>query len=221
MPFILLKAANNLFTSELKAKASDYLGETEDHITKALGAIVPCLLGFFAEKNSIINGSGILASMIKSQYSSGAHLNLEHYFSIESGSLLNKGDRIAGELLGNRTGNFIGTISDYAGIKPASAACLLSVTVPALLALTGSSNVSGYDGDINRLFDGKYKDILAAIPGDFNAKSILTDTSAKNYLAYEPYTKEKKDNRPYWLFFTAILILGAIISWYYFWRRLQ
>ncbi len=220
MSFILLKASNSLFTKELKAKASDYLGETEGNITKALGAILPCLLGFFAEKSSIHNDSNSLASMINIQYASAAHLNLEQYFSIEHGSLLNKGDRIAGELLGSKTGNFIGNVSTYAGIKPASAACLLSIAVPALLALMGSSSISGYDGNVSRIFEGRYKEIQTAIPRGFNVKSILNDAGTNDHSLYALNNKAKKGNGLYWALSIVAVILAAIIAWYFLTRRL-
>jgi hypothetical protein len=228
MSYTLLKASKILFTNELKAKASIYLGETEDNVAKALDAVVPSLLVFFAEKSNAANGSNILTSMISNQYASATHLNLEHYFSIENGSLLNKGDRIAGELLGNRTGNFIGNISTYAGIKPVSAACLLSIAVPALLALAGDTGIRGYNSNVKKRFEGIYKDILAAIPRDFNVKNILNDaeviggpTGKSKQSADHLYKNEKKESALHRVLSTILLlILAAIISWYFFGKKL-
>jgi OmpA-OmpF porin, OOP family len=175
MSFNLLDAAKGLFTNELVGKASSFLGESEGGVTKALGGILPSVLGGLIDKSSSHDGANMIANAASEQHSSGLLDNIGGFFGNEGGGLLNKGAGLLSGLFGDKTNGLISLISNFAGVKSSTSSSLLSMAAPMVLGMLGkhaASNNMGASG-IASLLSSQKSSIASAMPAGLNLSSVL------------------------------------------------
>src|SRR6478672_4286151 len=119
MSFNLIDAARSLFPNELIGKASSYLGESENSISKALSGIIPTILGGISEKaTSSTAGAATVAKLAKESDDSGFLGNLGSFIDRDGSGLLNRGAGLLSGIFGDNKSNLLGTlISQFSGIK--------------------------------------------------------------------------------------------------------
>lgn len=219
MSFNLLDTAKSLFTNELISKASAYLGEKENGISKAISGIVPAVLGLFADKTATAHGANELAAKITEQKNDGSHLSLGSFFNNDGGNLLNKGAGLANDLFGSKLPAVTENISNYAGIKQSSTASLISMAIPALLGFIGKQGAG--NGNLQSIFSGQKNNILSAIPSGLDFSNLLPGFSAKvsdiHSGTHTPKYKaaEKEKSGMGWLLPVLLLALLAMAAWYF------
>jgi Bacterial protein of unknown function (DUF937) len=120
MSFNLMDAAKSLFTSEMVTKASNYLGESESGVAKAIGGILPSVLGGLVSKASDNDGAGTVAQMAQESHASGITGNLDSFLGNDGGGLLNKGAGMLSGLFGGKLDGLTGLLSNFAGVKSSS-----------------------------------------------------------------------------------------------------
>ncbi len=181
MSFNLLDAAKGLFTNELVGKASSFLGESESGVTKALGGILPSVLGGLIDKSSNNDGANMIANAASEQHNSGLLGNLGGFFGNDSSSLLNKGAGLLSGLFGDKTNGLISLISNFAGVKSSTSSSLLSMAAPMVLGMLGKHAASSNMGasGIASLLSSQKSSIASAMPAGLNLSSILGGFSNK------------------------------------------
>jgi len=234
MSFNLIDAAKGLFTNELVGKASAYLGETENTVLKAIGGIIPSLLGGITEKATASQeGAVAVTSLAKESDSAGFPGNLGNFFDNDGGGILSKGSGLLNNLLGEGKSNLLGNvIAQFSGAKPSSVTSLLSMAAPAVLGMLGkhaSSNNLNADGLASMLSSQK-ANIANAMPAGLNLSSVLSGYGAKAaapvshatttaHAAPHHYASDAEENGGggMKLLFPIILLalLGAA-AWYFF-----
>jgi outer membrane protein OmpA-like peptidoglycan-associated protein len=175
MSFNLIDSAKSLFSSEMLGKASAYLGESESAVAKAVGGILPTLLGGLVNKASDNDGATAVAQMAQEAHSSGIAANLQNFAGDDGGGLLSKGAGLLSGLFGNKLDGLSGLISNFAGVKSSSVSSLMSMAAPAVLGMIGkhaSENNLGAS-DISSLLSSQKDNIAAAMPADLNLSSVL------------------------------------------------
>ncbi|MBL0145704.1 MAG: DUF937 domain-containing protein [Chitinophagaceae bacterium] len=180
MSFNLLDAAKGLFTNELVGKASSFLGESESGVTKALGGILPSVIGGLIDKSSSHDGANMIANLAGEQHNSGLLGNIGSFFGNDGGGLLNKGAGLLSGLFGNKTDGLIGLISNFAGVKSSSSSSLLSMAAPLVLGLLGKHAASSNMGasGIASLLSSQKSSVAAAIPAGLNLGSMFSGFSS-------------------------------------------
>ncbi len=177
MSFNLIDAAKGLFGGDLLGKASSYLGESENSVSKAMGGILPALLGGIADKTSATEGANMVSGLAQEHHSSGIMGNIAGFFGTDGGGLLNKGASLLGSLFGDsKAGMLTNLISGFAGIKSGSASSLMSMAAPALLGFLGkhaADNNLNAGGLASMLGDQK-KNIAAALPTGLSLGGIFS-----------------------------------------------
>ena len=175
MPFNILDSVNNLFTKDIVGKAAATLGEGEDRIEKAVGAIVPTVLTSILNKaSSGKTAVNDLFGMAKQASGSGVLGNLGNLLS-GTGSNISSLVNMASSLFGDKLSAVTSQISGFAGIKPSSASSLLNLATPAALGTLGkhvTQNNMDVNGFISMLLNQKDK-ILSAIPSGLGIASAL------------------------------------------------
>jgi outer membrane protein OmpA-like peptidoglycan-associated protein len=175
MSFNLLDAAKGLFTNELVGKASSFLGESESGVTKALGGILPSVLGGLIDKSSSHDGANMIANAANEQHSSGLLDNIGSFFGNDGGGMLNKGAGLLSGLFGDKTNALTSLISNFAGVKSSTSSSLLSMAAPMVLSMLGkhaASNNMGASG-IASLLSSQKSSIASAMPAGLNLSSVL------------------------------------------------
>ncbi|MBP6796215.1 MAG: DUF937 domain-containing protein, partial [Saprospiraceae bacterium] len=108
MAINLLEMLQGQVGGELASQASKFLGESESNTSKAVGAILPTLLGALAGKASNESGSRGILDFLKSNNIDGSILgNLGGLFGggQSTDNLMNSGGGILKFLLGDKLGS--------------------------------------------------------------------------------------------------------------------
>ncbi len=218
MSFNLVDAAKGLFTNDLIGKASSFLGESENGVSKAIGGIVPTVLSGLINKADTHDGANKVAQLAGEQYRSGLLDNLGSVFSGGGSSLLNTGTGLLSSLFGNKGDTISSLISGFSGIKSSSATSLLSLAAPAILGLLGrhasSNNLSA--GGLASLLSSQKNAVAAATPPGLNLNSILSGAGdyVKSTAATVTREVEEKKGGMGWLWPLLLLALLAIGAYY-------
>ncbi len=229
----LLGLVKEQLTSVAVSKISDFLGESHENTTSALGNAMPSILGGLMQKASTTQGAGDLLNTIKTGGHDGGILdNLSGLLGNVEGasSMVSAGSGLIGSIFGDKVGALANIISGVAGIKTGSASSLLSMAAPILMGVLGKQATSqgmGVSGLANLLMSQKDA-VKAALPagigsilnvdglGDFigSAKSAATSSAKSVVNAVEETVEQPKSGMPWlpWLLLGALL-LGALYYW--------
>jgi OmpA-OmpF porin, OOP family len=169
-----------LVTDHLKGaamgKISEFLGESSEGTTSALGAALPTLLGGVMEKASTNEGAGSIMNLLKDGNHDGGILsNIGGLLGSGDGisSLLGGGSGILSAILGPKVGGIVDLVASVSGIKKSSSSSLLSLAAPLLMGVIGkqvSSQGLGISGLASMLM-GQKDAVKAALPA--GAGSLL------------------------------------------------
>ena len=230
MSFNLIDAAKGLFTNELVGKASAYLGESENSVTKALTGIVPSLLGGLTEKATASHEGAVEVTRLAKESDNAGFLgNLGGFFDNGGDSLLSKGAGLLGGLFGEGKTNMLSSlISQFSGAKSSSITSLLSLAAPAILGMLGkhasSNNLDA--GGLASMLSSQKSNIANALPaglnlssifGGFGSKAAETVSHAANTTHhYATDTNEKSGGGMKLLFPIILLALLGAAAWYFF-----
>lgn len=140
MAINLLEMLQSQVGGELASQASKFLGESETSTGKAVGAILPSLLGGLMGKASNESGARGVLDFLKSNNIDGNILeNLGGLFGggQSTDNLLNSGGGILKYLVGDKLGSIVDLISNVAGVKTGSSSSLLKMAAPLLMGFVG------------------------------------------------------------------------------------
>lgn len=162
----------------LASQASSFLGESSSNTSKALGAVLPSIMGAMMGKASDTNGAGALLNMIKDGGFEGGDM-LSNIGGLLGGGnatdgLLSSGGSILSSLLGgdSKMGTIANIISNFSGLKQGSASSLLKIAAPLVMSFIGKQIKSrglGASGLMGMLL-GQKDNIKNAIPNEISGK---------------------------------------------------
>lgn len=181
MSFNLIEAAKGLFNNELIGKASSMLGESDNAVTKALGGIIPSLLGGLLDKTSSSEGAATVAQLAKETVEQGIAGNLAGLLGDTDG-LLAKGAGLLSGLFGKDASSLLGNvIAQFSGVKNTSAGSLLSMAAPAVLGMLGNhaKNNNLDAAGMGSLLSSQKDSIAAALPAGLNLGSVFSGISSQ------------------------------------------
>jgi OmpA-OmpF porin, OOP family len=139
MSINLLDLAKGYLTNAAVEKVSTFLGEDSSAVTKAVGGVLPTLLGGLLNQGSTQSGLSSLMSLLNQGNNSGILDNLGGMLSDKSQSegLLSNGSGLISSILGNNSSSVIDAIGAFSGLKKSSTSSLLSIAAPLLMGVIG------------------------------------------------------------------------------------
>ena len=238
MSFNLIESIRDLFNNEFVNRASSSLGESHGSIQKALGGIIPALLGGALVKANSGDGGSVL-NMARNAIAGGSVSNM---LTGDTGSLLSRGMDMLSGLFGNKTTTVSNAISNYAGIREPSASSLMGMSAPLVLGRLGEhaqeQNMNA--SDFTSFLTSQKDHILSAMPSGLNLGSLLGMGSlasmgnraasmagdardrATNELRRERVTgdmqhvsDERRKPGVGWVLPLVLLVLAALAVWYF------
>jgi OmpA-OmpF porin, OOP family len=236
----LLESLKGMVTPELIAKAAGFLGESESSTGKAMGAILPTVLGGLVDKGSSTTGASDILDMVKSgNFQQGGNVlgSLSGLFggdSPQSTDLMSTGTSLISSLFGDKIGGIASLISSFSGVKQSSTNGLLSMAAPLVMSMLGKK--IGSDGlnasSLMNLFSSEKAEIASALPAGLGGllglggmSGSIPEVSAKMAdivsppLAYVPptpaYSAPVADGIGKWLWPLILLGLAAGLIWYF------
>lgn len=172
MAFNLIESVRNQFGTDFIGRASSMLGESEHNVQKGISGIIPTVLAGILQKSNTCEAGNVLG-MARDAADTGLLSNVSNI--IGNNNLLTKGANWAKSLFGNRADDVTNTVSSYAGIKPSSAAMLMSTAAPVALGVLGKhardSNMSA--SGLQSFLEGQKDSIVNAVPSDLNLARAL------------------------------------------------
>lgn len=137
MSINILELLNSGIGKQLIGEASKMLGESDSGIQTAVGSMMPALLGGMMTKAATPQGAGDLFKMVQ-----GLNLDTRSLGNIAgliggaggAGAMQSVGSGLLSSLLGgDKTNGLASALASVSGIKPASAASLLSLGTPLMM----------------------------------------------------------------------------------------
>jgi len=231
MSFNLVDSVKNLLGSDFISKASSMLGEGEAKMQSALSVAVPSVLTGVLNKASVGEADGVLR-MARETANSGMLSNIGNFLG--SNALLSKGADLVKRLFGDRTSDVANEIASYSGIKPSSAASLLSVTAPAAVGVLGDHAESTHmnTGGFLSFLNSQKDKILNAIPSGLNLAgalglSSLAGIGSRLSAALASITGQVREipgrlrttSRNRWLVPTLLILAAVALLWFLLGRK--
>lgn len=222
----ILDDLKGMVTSQIISSVAGSLGESESGISKAIGGLLPTILGGLAQKSSDASGFASIFNMLSDNRNAGF---LDNITGLVGGGNLAQGDpkdiggNLMGQLFGNKVGGILELVSSFAGIKKSSSSSLLGLVGPLVMGYFGKKikneglSVSG----LASLLGGQKSSIMSALPAgmggllgfadmgkssfDTTRKTVSTGSSSSSGGGFGKWLP--------WLL--GLLALAAVL---YFWR---
>ncbi|TPG58683.1 OmpA family protein [Hymenobacter nivis] len=171
-----LGTVKDLFSNELTGGAAAKLGESEGAVQKALGGIVPLVLGALIGRSGTPGGAQETLAMSQQAYqTTGSSLSAPGgLLGLLSGGA---GGGLLSSLFGNAasTNTLTSTLGDYAGVSSASAGSLLGMAGPAILGLLGQhASTNNLDANgLSGMLQGLKSQVTAMLPSGLSSLAGL------------------------------------------------
>lgn len=182
MSINILDLVKDQVTGALASQASSFLGESESGITKALGGMMPAILGGAIEKASAPGGGQGLMDMIGG-LDLGKLGDIAGIFgggASEVNNVMNSGGGILESLLGSKTSGIIDLISGMAGLKKNSTGSLLKLAAPFIMGVIGKQIKGKGLSFLSDLLMGQKDHVAKAMPAGMG--NLLGFSSLGNML---------------------------------------
>jgi len=145
MAIDLVELVKGYLTPDVIQRASSYTGESSGATQKALGGIVPALLGALTQTASTSEGAQQLVRMLDAgKYDGSALKSVTSLFGggVATQSALGAGKGILDSLFGTKVSGVIDYIARMAGISTNSASSLLALAGPLVLHVLGQQRAT-------------------------------------------------------------------------------
>jgi OmpA-OmpF porin, OOP family len=177
MSINLLDMAKGVLTPDMISKAAGLLGESPEGTTKALGGVLPLVLGGMADHSSKPAGAEALLGVLTSgKAGSGTLDNLGSLLGggAQSSDMMSMGSGLVGSMFGEKAGGLANLVSSFSGIKSGSASGLMGMIAPILMGLIGKQLTGAGGGGLNlgsltSLLGGQKDAVAAAMPDGIKA----------------------------------------------------
>jgi OmpA-OmpF porin, OOP family len=215
----ILSLIKEKLTDAVIDKISGFLGEHPDKISTALNSAVPTVLGGIMQKANTPEETGKIMDVLKEGGHTGDILDdlsglLGHFDKTQM--LITIGSNIANHFFGEKSNNFVDTLSAVSGIRKTSSSSLLGLATPLVLGAIGKvvdKEGLGISGLTNLLSDQKASVQKALPPALYNLLDIKNTASA-------PATEQKiekpakKSDFSMWIPWILLLLLAlGALAW--------
>ena len=201
-PGSLIEAVKGYLTPNVVRSASSLTGESEASTTKALGGVVPTLLGGVTNMASSEKGSSNLMSMIHEGDFAAALDNPSSFFGGNATQkMMGVGTQLTGSMFGNRSGSITDAVARTSGIKSSSANSLMALAAPLVMGVIGKQIVAhGLSASgLSSMLAGQKSEFISAMPPGVSQMIGSGPTAAPRPVSTETYQEEtyhKVDRQP-------------------------
>jgi outer membrane protein OmpA-like peptidoglycan-associated protein len=200
-----------LITPDVVAKASSAFGESEASVTRGLGAALPMVFGALATKASDRSLISRVLDLAKDPAAEGGVLgNIANLIGPGAAGTpgASLGSRFMSMLFGSNMDSLGRTLSSFAGVRPSTAASMLSLAGPLALGYLGRTvRKEGLDASsLSNLLQGQKSAIMRLVP---NALSNMIGAGSQTAEA-----AVQKASSWRWL---VPVVLGLLALWGLLW----
>ena len=215
MSINLLDLVKSQLSGSVMSQAAKFLGESEGSTSTALGAVLPAVLGGFANHAATPSGASGLMDMLTKGNHDGSILS--SFGSLlgnpeQAQGLVSSGGGILTSIFGDKVGGLVSAVASMAGIKSGAASSLMSMAAPLLMGAIGKQVTGGNMGvsGLTSLLAGQAPFIKAALPASMSSMLGFGDVSsaAKNVTQKVEEVVPSKTNLMPWLIGGALLLGG-------------
>jgi OmpA-OmpF porin, OOP family len=163
----LMEAVKGYLTPDVLRGASSLTGESEASTSKALGGVVPTLLGGITGMASSEKGASSLMGLVHSGGYTSALDNPTSFFGGGSTQkMMGAGQQLVESIFGNRSSSISNELARTANVKPSSATALLSLAAPLVMGVIGKHVAThGLDaGGLSSLLASQKNEFASAMP---------------------------------------------------------
>lgn len=209
---------NQLTSGDTMSVISNLLGEEKAAVQSGIDAILPTLMGSVIQKGSNTEGVNMLMNLIKDENHDGSILNnisgiLGNHD--KTNNVINLGASLVHTFLGDKSSNFVSTISSLSGLKNGSTSSLLKLTAPLLIGLIGKQTAGqGASGLMSLLLsqsDFVKQALPPAIINLLGLGNLGSNVSTSNELSGTDSEGDFGKLLP-WLM-GAVLFVGSLYAW--------
>ncbi len=214
----ILDDLKGMVTNQIISSAASHLGENEGGISKAIGALLPTILGGLVNKSSDSSAFNGIFNMLSDNRNAGF---LDNLSGLIGGGNLAHGDPkdVAGGLMsslfGNKVGGILDLVSSFAGVKKSSTSSLLGLAGPLIMGFLGRKikneglNASG----LANFLGGQKSSIMSALPSGMG--NLLGFASGFDAPKVNVPDAPKAGGMNWWPWLLGLLAIAALV---YFWK---
>ncbi len=215
MSINLLDLVKSQLSGSVMSQAAKFLGESEGSTSTALGAVLPAVLGGFANHAATPTGaSGLMDMLTKGNHDGSILSSFGNMLGNpeQAQGLVSSGSGILTSIFGDKVGGLVSAVASMAGIKSGAASSLMSMAAPLLMGAIGKQVTGGNMGvsGLTSLLAGQAPFIKAALPASMSSMLGFGDVSsaAKNVTQKVEEAVPSKTNLMPWLIGGALLLGG-------------
>ena len=214
----LLTSLNAQLSATMVEQLGINLGENPSHINKAMGGLLPTVLGGLINKTG---DSGVMSTVMGMLGNKSNQGLLDSVASMLGGNALrhnhaeNPAACMIAALFDNKVDSVLGAISAISCIKPSSASSLMGLASNLVLGMLGKKVADGMElSGLTHMLTKQAPSIMAALPGGLGNMLGFRVPTIPN-LPNVPHTNERSNAWPWIALFGA---LGLLLFWWQ-WRN--
>jgi OmpA-OmpF porin, OOP family len=141
----LIEHVKDYLTSDVIQKAASYIGESDSTTQRAMGSIVPTVIGALANQASTPSGAQQLRGMLDAgKYDGSVLTSLSSLFSggATTQNAMAGGRSVLEALFGDKATSVSELIARFVGMRTGSASTLLTLAVPLVMHVLGKHNAA-------------------------------------------------------------------------------
>jgi outer membrane protein OmpA-like peptidoglycan-associated protein len=214
MPLNLIESVKAVIPPDFISKASSYLGENTDNISKAItGAVPAAVTGIISRVES-----GDISGVLNSAKEALNNNVLENASAIFSGGNLTSttGNDFVNNLFGAQTNNVVNALAAHSGIKTSSANSILSMIVPLVLGVLGKHAVNNNlatDG-LSAFLSEQKSGVLSMLPASLNISNWIGSAKKAISTTVDEVRSVAEKPKRNWLMPVILIILLIVLIIY-------
>ncbi len=216
----LLDLVKGQLGEAVMGQAAQFLGENPTAASKAMGALLPAVLGGVANQAATPSGAASLLSSLTSGGHDGSIFNsLGSMLGGGSATqgLVGAGSSIVKGLFGDRVGGIVDFVAQFAGIKSGSASSLMSMAAPLVMGAIGKQVGGGGLSSLTSLLGGQTEFIKKALPAGMGSLLGLSNLNLDAPKLTAPVIETPDAPKMNWM--PWLLLGAAALAAFYFFRQ--
>jgi outer membrane protein OmpA-like peptidoglycan-associated protein len=230
MEINILNIIKDNISSDLINKLANFIDEDASSTQKAIDVVLPSLIGGFANQAASQNGATALHDALHNQKHDGTIFNFLPILlggGSASQGLIDTGEKINNDLLGNKLNGVADWIASFAGIKTGAASGIMNMLSPLVLGAIGKQVLGSNTGaaGLSNLLGNQIGFIKNFLPAGLKSilgyKNINLDTPSVSQLAISEKKKSEaliaEEEKPLFnqLLPWLIMLVAGLIGLFY------
>jgi OmpA-OmpF porin, OOP family len=213
----LLNSLKGQLSASLVDSLSDKLGENPANITKAMGGLLPTVLGSLINKSGDSSIMSTVMSMLGNSRNQGLGDNLSNLVSGNLGhaDAANPASGLISALFGNKVDGVLGAISSMSGVKQSSSSALMGLASSMIMGFLGKKIAGGMGlSGLTSMLGKEAGGVMSALPSGMGNMLGISMPSMPNMKTPSIPSPNVSGGGMNWMWVVPVALLAAGLFWW-------